>query len=110
MGSRRSMADGWRQDFYPVQTPKIRVAPSDSGSVTGQNCSATPRTRHNKKSEYKMSDINHETPTKDQPSLTPFRDLILALDEALKTRTKQMHEMKIRFQTNIVYSDHCWKS
>jgi hypothetical protein len=29
MGSRRSMADGWQQDFYAVQTAKIRVAPSD---------------------------------------------------------------------------------
>jgi hypothetical protein len=66
--------------------------------------------RHNEKWENKMSDMNHKTPTREQPRPATFRDLILALDEALKTRTKQMHEMKIRFQTNIVYSDHCWKS
>ena len=31
-----------------------------------------------------------------------FTDHILALDEALKTRTKHMHDMEIAFQTTIV--------
>jgi hypothetical protein len=57
-----------------------------------------------------MSDMNHGMPAKDQPSPATFRDLILALDEALKTRAKHMHDMEITFQTNIVYSDHRWKS
>jgi hypothetical protein len=39
-----------------------------------------------------------------------FTDHILALDEALKTRTKHMHDMEIAFQTTIVYRDHRWKS
>jgi len=57
-----------------------------------------------------MSDMNHGMPTENQPSHATFRDLILALDEALKTRTEHMHDMEIRFQTNIDYSDHRWKS
>jgi hypothetical protein len=57
-----------------------------------------------------MNNMNHGTPTEDQTSLATFRDLILALDEALKTRTEHMHDMEIRFQTNIDYSDHRWKS
>jgi hypothetical protein len=57
-----------------------------------------------------MNNMNHGTPTEDQTSLATFRDLILALDEALKTRTEHMHDMEITFQTNIDYSDHRWKS
>jgi hypothetical protein len=57
-----------------------------------------------------MSDMNHGTPTKDQSSPATFRDLILALDRALKTRTERMHDMEITFQTNIDYRDHRWKS
>jgi len=53
--------------------------------------------------------MNHGTPTKEQPSPTTFRDLILALDAALKTRTGHMHDMEITFQANIDYSDHRWK-
>jgi hypothetical protein len=56
-----------------------------------------------------MSDMNHGMPTKDQPNPATFRDLILELDEALKTRTEHMRDMEITFQTNIDYSDHRWK-
>jgi hypothetical protein len=56
-----------------------------------------------------MSDMNYGTPTKDQPSPATFRDLILELDEALKTRGARMHDLEITFQTNIDYSDHRWK-
>jgi hypothetical protein len=56
-----------------------------------------------------MSDMNYGTPTKDQPSPATFRDLILELDEALKTRGAHMHDLEITFQTNIDYSDHRWK-
>jgi hypothetical protein len=57
-----------------------------------------------------MSDTNHGTTTNDRPSPPTFRDLILALDEALKTRTEHMHDMEITFKTNIDYSDHSWQS
>jgi hypothetical protein len=57
-----------------------------------------------------MRDMNHGTPTKDQPSPATFRDLILALDGALKTRAEHMHDLEITFQINIDYSDHPWKS
>ncbi len=58
----------------------------------------------------KLSEISHETPITDQASPLTFMDLILALDEVLKTRTEHMHDMETAFQTNIVYSDHRWKS
>jgi hypothetical protein len=57
-----------------------------------------------------MRDMNHGTPTKDQPSPATFRDLILALNGALKTRAEHMHDLEITFQINIDYSDHPWKS
>jgi hypothetical protein len=57
-----------------------------------------------------MGDTNRGTPTKDQPSPATFGDLIIALDEALKTRTEHMHDVEITFQTNVDYSDHRWKS
>jgi hypothetical protein len=56
-----------------------------------------------------MTEMNHGTPTKDQPTPATFRDLILALDEALKMRIEHMHDLEISFQTNIDYSDHRWR-
>jgi hypothetical protein len=51
-------------------------------------------------------EMSRELPNKNQ--LETFRELICAMDQALKARAKHLDSLEIEFQTSVVYSDHRW--
>jgi hypothetical protein len=55
-----------------------------------------------------MSEMSRELPNKNQPRPETFRELICAMDQALKDRAKHLDNLEIEFQTSVVYSDHRW--
>jgi hypothetical protein len=55
-----------------------------------------------------MSEMSRELPNKNQPRPETFRELICAMDQALKARAKHLDNLEIEFQTGVVYSDHRW--
>jgi hypothetical protein len=55
-----------------------------------------------------MSEMSRELPDKNQSSPETFRELICAMDQALKARAKHLDNLEIEFQTSVVYGDHHW--
>jgi hypothetical protein len=55
-----------------------------------------------------MSEMSRELPNKNQPRPQTFKELICAMDQALKARAKHLDTLEIEFQTSVVYSDHRW--
>jgi hypothetical protein len=55
-----------------------------------------------------MSEMIRELPNENQLRPETFRELICAMDQALKARAKQLDNLEIEFQTSVVYSDHRW--
>ena len=57
---------------------------------------------------FPMSEMSRELPNKNQPRPETFRELICAMDQALKARAKHLDNLEIEFQTSVIYSDHRW--
>ena len=55
-----------------------------------------------------MGEMSRELPNKNQPHPETFRELIRAMDQALKARASQLDNLELEFQTSVVYSDHRW--
>ena len=55
-----------------------------------------------------MSEMSRELPNKNLPRPETFRELICAMDQALKARAKYLDSLEIEFQKSVVYSDHHW--
>ena len=55
-----------------------------------------------------MSEMSRELLNKNQPRPETFRELICAMDQALKARAKQLDDLEIECQTSVVYGDHHW--